>query len=401
MKIAVVGGGRVGAAVAAGFAGAGHCVVCCERDRRRLRALKNACAPFDEPQLNALVAKHLRTGNLSFVADIATVTNADVCFVAVETNAGDCATLRTAVSDAAATMHGRGIVAVKSTMPVGMADNLAKTADAHIVVNPEFLRQGHAVEDFLHPAHIIIGVDDRSTAMTMRAVYKTWRAPLMETTRRTAEIIKLAANYALAARVAVINEIAALCERGGDDAGTVIKALVLDGRINPARPGPGFGGVCLPKDCALFAAACGHNATVVSAVIAANSKRPRTLATHIASHFARASRPHLALWGLAFKGGGDDMANSKAAETTRLLSATAPHPLLRLHDPCVPAQALKTLPGKHCLNWRDSLKNADGLVVLAAHPHYADIAPADIKAPMKSNALIFDTVGILKTNKRT
>ena len=400
MKIAVIGGGRVGAAVAAGFAGAGHCVVCCERDRRRLRGLKNARAPFDEPQLDEMIAKCLRAGSLAFSSSIAAARDADVCFVAVETDAGECAALRAAVIDAASVMGGRGVVAVKSTMPAGRSDELAKTTGARIVVNPEFLRQGHAAEDFLRPARIVIGADDRRAVMTMRAAYKKWRAPIMETTRRTAEIIKLAANYALAARVAVIDEIATLCERGGDNADTVIKALALDGRIAPARTGPGFGGVCLPKDCALFAAACGRDASLAAAVIAANDKRPHALAAHVAGQFLRNSRPHLAVWGLAFKGGGGDMTNSKGAETARLLNAAAPRPLLRLHDPCLPVRKIKTLPGKHYRHWRDSLKNADGLVVLAAHPHYATIAPADIKAAMKNDARIFDAVGILQTGKR-
>lgn len=398
MKIVVVGGGVVGVVAAAGFASAGHCVVCCERDRRRLRGLKDARAPLGEPRLDMMIAEYLRAGSLTFASNITAARDADVCFIAVETDAGECAALRAAVCDAALAMGGRGIIAVKSTMPAGMADALAKTTGADIVVNPEFLRQGYAAADFLHPKRIVIGADNPQAFMTMRAVYKKWRAPIIQTSRRTAEVIKLAANYALAARVAVINDIAALCELGGDDTAAVVNALAYDERINPARQGPGFGGVCLPKDCALFAAACGRGASLAAAVIAANNKRPQTLAAHIAKHFARNSRPHLAVWGLAFKGGGGDMTNSKAMETAKLLGKTAPRPLLRLHDPFVPMREKKLLPGKRYRNWRDTLKNADGVVILAAHPQYSSIARADIKAAMKKEALIFDTVGILQTS---
>ena len=408
MKIAVIGGGRVGAPVAAGFAGMGHCAVCCERNGEKLRALRSGRAPFDEPGLNALVGKHLRAGNLSFAADAGdAVKDADVCFVAVETDVNGCAGLRAVVAEVAKRMHGRGGVAIKSTMPVGMSGELAKATGARVVVNPEFLRQGFAVGDFLRPSRIVVGADDEHAAMIMRAVYQPWiknGVKLIETSRASAEIIKLSANFALASRVAVVNEIAGLCESAGADIDEVAAALALDKRIGLAKSGAGFGGVCLPKDCELFAAAgrgFNYRATVAEAVSASNNKRPQKLAAHIAKHFPPGSHPRLAVWGLAFKAGGDDVRNSKAAETARLLGETPPLPSLRLHDPFVSPRAVENAPGEFFCDWRKSIKNADGLVVLAAHPCYADIPRAEITMLMKSGALVFDIAGGLQKTRNT
>ena len=316
MRVAMIGSGYVGLVSGACFADFGHHVACVDKDEGKIEALKRGEMPIYEPGLDDLVAANVRAGRLSFTTDLkASVAAADAVFIAVGTPSrrgdgyADLSYVYAAAREIAAALDGYTVVVTKSTVPVGTGDEVERIirevrpdADIAVVSNPEFLREGAAIQDFKHPDRIVVGTEDDRAAQAMNELYRPLylnRAPILVTGRRTAELIKYAANAFLATKITFINEIADLCERVGADVQEVARGIGLDNRIGGKflHAGPGFGGSCFPKDTlALIKTGQDHQAPlrIVETVAAVNDARKRAMARKVVARDRRracAARP--------------------------------------------------------------------------------------------------------------
>ena len=306
MRIAMIGTGYVGLVSGACFSDFGHDVVCVDKDEGKIEALRQGTMPIFEPGLDGLVERNVRGGRLAFSTDLERgVDGAEAVFIAVGTPSrrgdghADLSYVFAAAEEIARALSGPAVVVTKSTVPVGTGDEVeriireaAPNARAWVVSNPEFLREGAAIEDFKRPDRIVVGTDDEEAAELMREIYRPLylnKAPLMFTGRRTAELIKYAANAFLATKITFINELADLCEAVGGDVQDVARGIGLDNRIGPKflHAGPGYGGSCFPKDTlALLKTAEDHQAPlrIVESVVKVNDARKRAMGR-------RSSRP--------------------------------------------------------------------------------------------------------------
>ena len=345
MKICVIGTGYVGLVAGAGFADMGNDVVCCDVDAQKIEGLKRGVMPIYEPGLDKLVTSNAAEGRLTFTTDVKTgVAGAEVILLAVGTPPGpdgsaDLSFILKAAEQVGAALTGWAVVVTKSTVPVGTGDKIEaiiKKVTKHecaVTSNPEFLKEGDAVSDFMKPDRVVVGTDDKRAIETLRALY----APFTRTTdrmlvmdRRSAELTKYAANSMLATRISFMNDLANLCELLGADIELVRKGMGSDARIGPRFlfAGPGFGGSCFPKD--LRAAIStgrevGYKLEVLDAVVAVNERQKRRLGDKIVAHFGGdLSGKRIAIWGLAFKPGTDDIREAPALVLIdRLLAAGA------------------------------------------------------------------------------
>ncbi len=342
MRLAVIGTGYVGLVAGAGFADFGNDVTCVDRDAERIRALRAGSVPIFEPGLEDLVQRNARRGRLAFSTDTReAVAGADAVFIAVGTpgaggaDAADIDQVLGAASEIARGLTAPTVVVTKSTVPVGTSERIRAVigAETHVPVavasNPEFLKEGDAVGDFMKPARILIGADDEGAIETLRALY----APFVRTSDRvqimdprSAELAKYAANAMLATRISFMNELALMAETVGADIERVRRALGADPRIGPKFlfPGPGFGGSCFPKDLRALlhtAREAGSSLRVVEAALEANERQKRVLGARVRAHFGREiAGARVALWGLAFKPETDDVRESPALEVARDLA---------------------------------------------------------------------------------
>lgn len=335
MKITVIGAGYVGLVSAACFSDFGYQVTCVDRDARKLSLLEAGQIPIYEQGLEPIVAANRRAGRLAFTADLAgAVAAADVVLIAVGTptrgegGEADLSHVHAAAAEAARAMRGFTVFITKSTVPVGTAAELRRIiaqarpdGDFEVASNPEFMREGSAVEDFVQPDRVVAGVSSARAEAVLRQLYRPLTArgvPLLVTSCEAAEVIKYAANTFLAARIAFVNELADLCERTGADIGEVAQGMGLDRRIGLQflSPGPGFGGSCFPKDTRALAHTARHHGspfTIVEAVIAANEARKQALAARIAGAAGGTlAGQKVAVLGIAFKAGTDDIRDSAA-----------------------------------------------------------------------------------------
>lgn len=335
MKIAVIGAGYVGLVSAACFADFGHEVVCVDRDPRKLSLLEQGRIPIYELGLEPLVTANRQAGRLRFTDDLAqAVAAAEVVLLAVGTptratgDAADLAQLFSAAGEVARALRGFTVVVTKSTVPPGTAARLRATmaearpgGDFEVASNPEFMREGSAVEDFTQPDRVVVGVASMRAENVLRQLYRPLTArniPLLVTTCEAAEVIKYAANTFLATRIAFVNQLADFCERAGADVGDVTRGMGLDKRIGPAflAPGPGFGGSCFPKDTRAMAHAArevGQPFTIVESVIASNDTRKRQLVERVAAAVGGTlGGRRITVLGIAFKADTDDIRESSA-----------------------------------------------------------------------------------------
>jgi UDPglucose 6-dehydrogenase len=334
MRVSIIGAGYVGLVSSACFADFGHHVTCVDKDARRIAALNNGELPIYEPGLADMVAANLRQGRLEFTGDTARIGEAAVVFLAVGTPSrrgdghADLSYVFAAVREIAPLLSATAVVVTKSTVPVGTGDEVAHMLrqarpDTEIAVasNPEFMREGAAVYDFKHPDRILIGTDDSHARTVLAEIYRPLylnAAPILYVGRRTAELIKYAANAFLATKIGLINEIADLCECVGADVQDVARGVGLDNRIGGKflHPGPGFGGSCLPKDAlALIKTAHEHGAQlrIVETVAAVNEERKRAMAGKVVTALDGSVRGKtVAVLGLAFKPNTDDTRDSPA-----------------------------------------------------------------------------------------
>jgi UDPglucose 6-dehydrogenase len=338
----MVGSGYVGLVSGACFADFGHDVICVDKAAEKIDALKSGVIPIFEPGLDALVESNARSGRLSFTTELApAVGDADVIFIAVGTPSrrgdghADLGYVYAAAKEIAASIKGFTVVVTKSTVPVGTGDEVERIireanpdADVAVVSNPEFLREGAAIDDFKRPDRIVVGLSDDRAKAVMTEVYRPLfinQSPLLFTSRRTSELIKYAANGFLAMKITFINEMADLCEKVGADVQDVSRGIGLDGRIGSKflHAGPGYGGSCFPKDTlALAKTAQDFDAPVrlIETTIAVNDTRKRAMGRKvIAAAGGDVRGKKVALFGLTFKPNTDDMRDSPAIAVVQAL----------------------------------------------------------------------------------
>jgi len=365
MHIAIIGTGYVGLVSGACFSDFGHEVVCVDKDTSKIDALEQGVMPIYEPGLDQLVARNVEGGRLSFTTDLArAVKGADAIFIAVGTPSrrgdghADLSYVQSAAREIAAALTGPAVIVTKSTVPVGTGDEVERimreaTPDipTWVVSNPEFLREGAAIEDFKHPDRIIIGAEEEPAAEVMREIYRPLylnKAPLLFTSRRTAELIKYAANAFLATKITFINEIADLCEAVGADVQDVSRGIGLDGRIGAKflHAGPGYGGSCFPKDTlALLKTAEDAQAPlrIVEAVVKVNDARKRAMGRKVIRALGDEPRGKtVALFGLTFKPNTDDMRDAPSISIVQALEDAGVK--VRAFDPEGMEQARPLMP---------------------------------------------------------
>ncbi|HTE53094.1 MAG TPA: UDP-glucose/GDP-mannose dehydrogenase family protein [Kofleriaceae bacterium] len=344
MKVAVIGTGYVGLVAGTGFADFGSEVICVDIDRARISMLEAGGVPIYEPGLADLIRRNASRGRLRFTSETASaVAGADVVFIAVGTPQGDDGRanldhVMAAARDIGRALTGWAVIATKSTVPVGTADRVRAaiaehaTVDFAVASNPEFLKEGDAVNDFMKPARVILGVEDARARQVLEDLYAPFvrsRNRIQVVDVRSAELIKYAANAMLATRISFMNELALLAEKVGADIEKVRTGMGSDPRIGPhfLYPGPGFGGSCFPKDLqALLATAADsdHELMVIDAVVRANQRQKRVLAARVIERLGEGGRldgRKVAVWGLAFKPETDDIRESPALVTVRALVA--------------------------------------------------------------------------------
>lgn len=411
VRIAIVGTGYVGLVSGACFADLGHDVICIDNDQQKIDALNNGRIPIYEPGLDELISRNVKSGNLRFSVDLpGSVSGREAIFIAVGTpshQGTDCADLQyvmAAAQQIASNIDRFAVIVIKSTVPVGTNREVQRIIEqcmpeshmAAVASNPEFLREGSAIEDFLHPDRIVFGTENERAAEIMQRIY----APLeilgydvLKTGIETAELIKYAANAFLAVKISYINEIADLCEIVGADVDRVAAGIGLDHRIGAAflRAGPGWGGSCFPKDTrALKATAAQHVVPmrIVDAAIESNTQRKYAILKKIESACGGSvAGKRLAIFGLTFKGQTDDVRESPSIDLIRALTEQGAR--IRAYDPSSPAEATRLLPGL-CMTTSaiDAVKSADALVVLTDWQQFIDCDLSELSAYMSDPVML-------------
>jgi len=353
MKIAMIGTGYVGLVSGVCFAEFGFQVTCVDKNPAIIDRLQAGEVTIYEPGLDELLVRNARDGRLTFTTELAeTVADADVIFVAVGTPSrrgdgeADLQYIHAAADEIAAAMKPNAVIVIKSTVVVGTnADVRARIAKARpdvpfsMVSNPEFLREGSAVEDFLRPDRVVVGVHDDAGAAAMKRVYRPLylrETPMIVTTLENAEIIKYAANAFLAMKVTFINEVADLCEKAGGNVQDVARAIGMDNRIGSKflHAGPGFGGSCFPKDTRAYAATgrkMNAPQTLIEQVVTVNEQRKRSMAERVVEAAKRSGTKSVAVLGIAFKPNTDDIRESPALDIIPALQKAGLS--VRAHDP--------------------------------------------------------------------
>jgi UDPglucose 6-dehydrogenase len=410
MRIAMIGTGYVGLVSGACFAEFGHQVTCVDKDAERIAAVQRGEMPIYEPGLEDLVEQNVCEGRLRFTTALAVpVREADAVFIAVGTPSrrgdghADLSYVYSAAREIAAELSGLTAVVTKSTVPVGTGDEVERIiretrpdADVVVVSNPEFLREGAAILDFKHPDRIVIGSDDARARELMNEVYRPLylnAAPILHTDRRTAELIKYAANAFLATKITFINEMANLCEQVGANVQEVARGIGLDNRIGSKflHAGPGFGGSCFPKDAlALIKTAQDHGAPMrlVEATMAINEERMRAMGRKVAAALGgRVRGASVAILGLTFKPNTDDIRSAPA-----LVLITALQDLgatVRAYDPAGMEQARKALADvTFCESAYDCAQGADALVIVTEWEQFRALDFERLKSVMARPILV-------------
>ncbi|WP_106639956.1 UDP-glucose dehydrogenase family protein [Allosphingosinicella vermicomposti] len=342
MRITMIGTGYVGLVSGACFSDFGHDVVCVDKDQGKIDALHRGVMPIFEPGLDQLVERNVKAGRLSFTTDLKEgVKDAEAIFIAVGTPSrrgdghADLSYVFGAAREIAEALTGPAVIVTKSTVPVGTGDEVERIlrevrpdAKAYVVSNPEFLREGAAIEDFKRPDRIVVGSDEEDACEIMREVYRPLylnKSPLLFTSRRTAELIKYAANAFLATKITFINEIADLCEVVGADVQDVSRGIGLDNRIGDKflHAGPGYGGSCFPKDTlALLKTAEDYQTPlrIVESVVSVNDARKRAMGRKVIQALGGDARGKtVALLGLTFKPNTDDMRDAPSIAIVQAL----------------------------------------------------------------------------------
>jgi UDPglucose 6-dehydrogenase len=410
MRVAMIGTGYVGLVSGACFADFGHDVTCVDKDTGKITALARGEVPIYEPGLNDLVAANARAGRLTFTTDLpGAVKAADAVFIAVGTPSrrgdghADLSYVFDATREIAAALAGFTVVITKSTVPVGTGDEVeriireARTdAEFSVVSNPEFLREGAAIQDFKHPDRVVVGSEDARARGVMTELYRPLylnRSPILFTDRRTAELIKYAANAFLATKITFINEIADLAEKVGADVQEIARGIGLDNRIGAKflHAGPGFGGSCFPKDTvALLKTGQDHAAPlrIVEAVVAVNDVRKRAMARKVAAALGGELRGKtVAVLGLTFKPNTDDMREAPSIPLITALQDMGAK--VRAYDPIGMEQAKPLMPKVvFCKDAYSCAEGASALVIVTEWEQFRALDFARLKQVMERPVLV-------------
>jgi len=386
MRIAMIGTGYVGLVSGACLSDFGHDVVCIDKDAGKIEGLKNGIMPIWEPGLESLVKANSERGRLSFKTDLAEgVDGAEAVFIAVGTPTrrgdghADLTYVFEAVRELAHVLRGPVVVVTKSTVPVGTGDRITELlqqegapAGTSVASNPEFLREGAAIRDFKIPDRIVVGAEDDNAREVLREIYRPLflnQAPMLFTGRRTAELIKYAANAFLAMKISFINEMANLCEVVDADVHDVARGIGLDNRIGPKflHPGPGYGGSCFPKDTLALletAAEAGVEQRIVKTVVEVNDDRKASMAARVATALGGSVEgKRIAILGLAFKQNTDDMRDAPSIPLVNSLIEQGA--IISAYDPVATENARKLMQGAEFVkNAYEAAKDADALVVV-------------------------------------
>ncbi len=386
MRIAMIGTGYVGLVSGACFSEFGVDVVCVDKDKSKIDMLEAGRMPIFEPGLEDLVKKNVDAGRLSFTTELPdAVAGADAVFIAVGTPSrrgdghADLSYVYGAAEEIAAAVQGYTVVVTKSTVPVGTGREveriISKTrpdADCDVVSNPEFLREGSAIEDFMRPDRVVIGTKSERAQELMRELYRPlylFETPMVFTSRQTSELIKYAANTFLAAKITFINEIADLCEVVDADVSDVARGIGLDGRIGGKflHPGPGYGGSCFPKDTLALvrtAEEVGRPLRIIETVVDVNAKRKHQMAEKIISACGGdVAGKTIAILGVTFKPNTDDMRDSPSLEIVAGLQAASAS--VRAFDPEGMSEAKEMMDGvTWCEDAYDAMTGADAVAIV-------------------------------------
>jgi UDPglucose 6-dehydrogenase len=410
MKIVLVGAGYVGLVSAACFAEFGLSVVCVDNDEGKIERLRRGQIPIFEPGLDALVEGNVESGRLTFTTDLkASVNDAAPVFIAVGTPSrrgdghADLTHVYGAAREIAEAINGYTVVVTKSTVPVGTGDEVERIiretrpdADFDVVSNPEFLREGSAINDFMRPDRIVIGTDSERARAVMRQLYRVLyliETPFVFASRITAELIKYASNAFLAVKITYINELADLCEVVGADVHDVARGIGLDGRIGRKflHAGPGYGGSCFPKDTLALVRtgqSVGSPLRIVETVIDINEHRKRRMAEKIVTACGGDVRGKtIAVLGLTFKPNTDDMRDSPSLVIVPALQEAGA--AIRAFDPEGMAEAKKLLPGvTWCSSPYEATEGADAVTILTEWNEFRGLDIGRLKAAMKRKLIV-------------
>ena len=409
MRIAMIGTGYVGLVSGACFSEFGIDVVCVDRDEGKIERLKRGEIPIFEPGLDVLVKNNADAGRLTFTTDIkSAIAGADAVFIAVGTPSrrgdghADLSYVYGAAMDIAAHLTGYAVVVTKSTVPVGTGRQVERIIRAarpelefDVASNPEFLREGSAINDFMRPDRVVIGAESERAQQVMRQLYRALfliETPILFTKLETSEIIKYAANTFLATKITFINEMADLCEKVGADVHDVARGIGLDGRIGKKflHPGPGYGGSCFPKDTlALVKTAQDYGAPlrIIETVVAVNEKRKTAMAEKIAAACGGDLKGKtIAVLGLTFKPNTDDMRDSPSLVIVPALQKMGA--TVRAYDP-EGHEAKTMLPGiTHCTDAYDAMKDADAVVILTEWNQFRNLDTKRMKTLLKAPVMV-------------
>jgi UDPglucose 6-dehydrogenase len=409
MRVTMIGTGYVGLVSGACFSDFGHDVICVDKDDGKIDALRQGKIPIFEPGLSELVRDNVAAGRLSFSNKLAEcIPEADAVFIAVGTPSrrgdgyADLSFVYAAAEAVAAALDGYTLVVTKSTVPVGtgreveaIVRKLRPDADFDVASNPEFLREGSAIEDFKRPDRVVVGTESERARQVMRELYRPLyllETPILFTSRETAEIIKYAANAFLATKITFINEIADLCERVGADVHDVSRGMGLDGRIGRKflHAGPGFGGSCFPKDTRALvhtARECGAPLRIVEAVVSVNDARKKHMAGRIADACGGLAGKAVAILGLTFKPNTDDMRDAPSLDIIPELLAQGAS--VRAFDPEGMAEAKRHFSQvRWCDNAYDALEGADAVAILTEWNEFRALDLPRLKALMRRPVMI-------------
>ncbi|WP_309623345.1 UDP-glucose/GDP-mannose dehydrogenase family protein [Novosphingobium sp.] len=412
MKIAMVGSGYVGLVSGACFADFGHDVVCIDKDPAKIDSLRAGIMPIFEPGLAELVTSNARSGRLSFTTDLAAgIAGAAAIFIAVGTPSrrgdghADLSFVYAVAEEIGQHLTNDAVVVTKSTVPVGTGDEVERilseaglTVKFAVASNPEFLREGAAIDDFKHPDRIVIGTEDEWARSLMREVYRPLflnKSPILFTSRRTSELIKYAANAFLAVKITFINEMADLCEKVGADVQDVSRGIGMDGRIGAKflHAGPGYGGSCFPKDTlALLKTAEDYEAPtrIVEAVVKVNDARKRAMGRKVIDALGGADAARgkkVAMLGLTFKPNTDDMRDSPAIAIALALADAGV--AVAAYDPEGMELAAPLMPGVEMkANAYAAIDGADACVIVTEWDAFRALDFARVKGLMNAPVLV-------------
>ena len=408
MRIAMIGTGYVGLVSGACLSEFGHEVVCIDKDAGKVETLRSGGIPIFEPGLDEVVAANVKAGRLSFETDLARgVAGAAAVFIAVGTPSrrgdghADLSYVFAAAEEIAKALTGHAVVVTKSTVPVGTSrkvEEIIKKANPKALFdmasNPEFLREGSALEDFRRPDRVVVGCDTDWARDVMREVYRPLflnETPILFTSRETSELIKYAANAFLATKITFINEMADICEKVGGNVQDVARGIGLDGRIGGKflHAGPGYGGSCFPKDTLALvqtAQQLGAPTRIVEAVVTVNDDRKLAMAKKIETAFGGVKGKTVAVLGLTFKPNTDDMRDAPALVILPYLQAAGA--TVRTFDPEGHKEAAKHLKVEFCKDTYDTLEGADGVVILTEWNEFRALDLGRVKTMLKSPLMV-------------